>query len=182
MEPVHAIDRPGHRSRPDEPPGLLGPERTYRIAAGRLQPVAALGINVSAAGYLHRSRSILEAEVGALCGTRATVDKLDQIAVSDRGDSGIYHNSSLQAHPLACKLLILKTRRDVRVVEGARLESVCRGNSTVGSNPTLSAKFSPLFQLFTRRLDYPRAMRPKLVLVSAANHSGTAKKLLDLLP
>src|SRR5687768_13793643 len=30
--------------------------------------------------------------------------------------------------------------RDVRVVEGARLESVCRGNSTVGSNPTLSAK------------------------------------------
>src|SRR5262249_31843396 len=39
---------------------------------------------------------------------------------------------------LACKLLILKIRRDVRVVEGARLESVCRGNSTVGSNPTLS--------------------------------------------
>src|SRR5205809_6409793 len=38
----------------------------------------------------------------------------------------------------ACKSLILK-RRDVRVVEGARLESVCRGNSTVGSNPTLSA-------------------------------------------
>ena len=32
-------------------------------------------------------------------------------------------------------------RRDVRVVEGARLESVCRGNSTVGSNPTLSAIF-----------------------------------------
>jgi hypothetical protein len=27
------------------------------------------------------------------------------------------------------------------VVEGARLESVCRGNSTVGSNPTLSATF-----------------------------------------
>ena len=27
------------------------------------------------------------------------------------------------------------------MVEGARLESVCRGNSTVGSNPTLSAKF-----------------------------------------
>ena len=32
-------------------------------------------------------------------------------------------------------------RRDVRVVEGARLESVCRGNSTVGSNPTLSANY-----------------------------------------
>src|SRR5215510_8114602 len=34
--------------------------------------------------------------------------------------------------------LILK-RRDVGVVDRARLESVCRGNSTVGSNPTLSA-------------------------------------------
>jgi hypothetical protein len=27
------------------------------------------------------------------------------------------------------------------VVEGARLESVCRGNSTEGSNPSLSASF-----------------------------------------
>ena len=40
------------------------------------------------------------------------------------------------------KLLILQVRRDVRVVEGARLESVCRGNSTVGSNPTLSARLT----------------------------------------
>jgi hypothetical protein len=59
------------------------------------------------------------------------------------GDTGVYHNryhnSCLPAQPLACKLLILKTRRDVRVVEGARLESVCRGNSTEGSNPSLSA-------------------------------------------
>jgi hypothetical protein len=30
-------------------------------------------------------------------------------------------------------------RRDGRVAEGARLESVFRGNSNVGSNPTLSA-------------------------------------------
>ena len=30
------------------------------------------------------------------------------------------------------------------MVEGARLESVCRGNSTVGSNPTLSAIISLL--------------------------------------
>ena len=30
--------------------------------------------------------------------------------------------------------------RDVRVAEGARLESVCIRNGTVGSNPTLSAK------------------------------------------
>jgi DNA-binding NarL/FixJ family response regulator len=33
-------------------------------------------------------------------------------------------------------------RRDGRVAEGARLESVFRGNSNVGSNPTLSAIFS----------------------------------------
>ena len=33
-------------------------------------------------------------------------------------------------------------RRDGRVAEGARLESVFRGNSNVGSNPTLSAMFS----------------------------------------
>src|SRR5947209_3280087 len=32
-------------------------------------------------------------------------------------------------------------RRDGRVVEGARLESVFRGNSNVGSNPTLSASY-----------------------------------------
>ena|SRR5205809_909163 len=31
-------------------------------------------------------------------------------------------------------------RRGVRVVEGARLESVCRGNLTEGSNPSLSAR------------------------------------------
>ena len=30
-------------------------------------------------------------------------------------------------------------RRDVRVAEGARLESVCTGNRTEGSNPSLSA-------------------------------------------
>ena len=42
------------------------------------------------------------------------------------------------------KLLIPLARRDVRVVEGARLESVCRGNSTVGSNPSLSANFASL--------------------------------------
>ena len=37
----------------------------------------------------------------------------------------------------SCKLLI--SWRDGRVAEGARLESVFRGNSNVGSNPTLSA-------------------------------------------
>ena len=44
----------------------------------------------------------------------------------------------------SAKLLIPLSRRDVRVVEGARLESVCRGNSTVGSNPTLSASLRSL--------------------------------------
>src|SRR6266516_7684650 len=38
-----------------------------------------------------------------------------------------------------------KIRRGVRVVEGARLESVCRGNLTGGSNPSLSA--SPAFAI-----------------------------------
>src|SRR5437667_7867135 len=55
-----------------------------------------------------------------------------------------------------------KRRRDGRVAEGARLESVFRGNSNVGSNPTLSASFSlqrtcgiatrfaPIFRDFSR--------------------------------
>ena len=53
--------------------------------------------------------------------------------------------------------LILK-RRDVRVVEGARLESVCRGNSTVGSNPTLSARFSR-----GRKVQVPSQFPPSIV-------------------
>ena len=35
--------------------------------------------------------------------------------------------------------LLLKQWRVVRAVEGARLESVCTGNRTEGSNPSLSA-------------------------------------------
>ncbi len=43
-------------------------------------------------------------------------------------------------------------RRDGRVVEGARLESVFRGNSNVGSNPTLSAILeSILYRRIARR-------------------------------
>ena len=68
---------------------------------------------------------------------RSTLGGLTQFVITIQG---------LRDQPLACKLLIPKTRRDVRVVEGARLESVCRGNSTVGSNPTLSASLrSPAF-------------------------------------
>ena len=52
------------------------------------------------------------------------------------------HSLLLSGSPPSGKLLIPLERRDVRVVEGARLESVCRGNSTVGSNPTLSATLS----------------------------------------
>jgi hypothetical protein len=46
------------------------------------------------------------------------------------------------AAPLAKTVTPLQERaqrRDGRVAEGARLESVCAGNRTVGSNPTLSA-------------------------------------------
>ena len=68
---------------------------------------------------------------------------LEDVPVSDRrplvGVSQFLSQFWFRAEPLARKPLILNKRRDVRVVEGARLESVCRGNSTVGSNPTLSA-------------------------------------------
>ena len=47
------------------------------------------------------------------------------------------------------------------MVEGARLESVCRGNSTVGSNPTLSASFN---QLIIKDLR-DRCLLPRVLLV-----------------
>ena len=56
---------------------------------------------------------------------RTSVAKRGQIAVRDRSTLGgltSLHNLGFRAHPLARKPLILKTRRDVRVVEGARLE------------------------------------------------------------
>src|SRR5688572_21882758 len=61
------------------------------------------------------------------------------LEVADDLTSQSRHSLLLQGSPPSGKLLIPLARRDVRVVEGARLESVCRGNSTVGSNPTLSA-------------------------------------------
>ena len=48
----------------------------------------------------------------------------------------------LRIGPTRHTIIRLVNRRGVRVVEGARLESVCRGNLTVGSNPTLSASRS----------------------------------------
>lgn len=44
------------------------------------------------------------------------------------------------------------------MVEGARLESVCRGNSTEGSNPSLSAiKFKAGYGFLFSRPDYSSA-------------------------
>ena len=60
-------------------------------------------------------------------------------ALSDSLTSQSRHSLALAGSPPSAKLLIPLARRDGREAEGARLESVCRGNSTVGSNPTLSA-------------------------------------------
>jgi hypothetical protein len=68
------------------------------------------------------------------------------VEVPDDLASQSRHSLLLQGSPPSGKLLIPLNRRDVRVVEGARLESVCRGNSTVGSNPTLSANLRPMIQ------------------------------------
>ncbi len=61
------------------------------------------------------------------------------MALAEGVTSQSRHSLRLAGSPPSGKLLNPLARRDVRVVEGARLESVCRGNSTVGSNPTLSA-------------------------------------------
>ena len=67
------------------------------------------------------------------------------VEVADDLTSQSRHSLLLQGSPPSGKLSIPLERRDVRVVEGARLESVCRGNSTEGSNPSLSA--NPILQL-----------------------------------
>ena len=61
------------------------------------------------------------------------------VEVADDLTSQSRHSLLLSGSPPSGKLLIPLERRDVRVVEGARLESVCRRNSTEGSNPSLSA-------------------------------------------
>jgi hypothetical protein len=66
------------------------------------------------------------------------------VEVSDELTSQSRHSLLLSGSPPSGKLLIPLERRDVRVVEGARLESVCRGNSTEGSNPSLSANYKSL--------------------------------------
>ena len=77
---------------------------------------------------------------GKATGEAADAGEIETVVeVSDDLTSQSRHSLLLQGAPPSGKLLIPLERRDVRVVEGARLESVCRGNSTVGSNPTLSA-------------------------------------------
>ena len=44
-------------------------------------------------------------------------------------------------------------RRDGRVAEGARLESVFRGNSNLGSNPSLSAIYF-IFNNLDQKIDF----------------------------
>src|SRR4051812_21200501 len=82
---------------------------------------------------------------------RATLERLTQFGFSSRraylqtiGTTG--HAESDMREGRFCAILFQAARkslilkwRDVGVVDRARLESVCRGNSTVGSNPTLSA-------------------------------------------
>src|SRR5262245_36988198 len=61
------------------------------------------------------------------------------LALAEGLTSQSRHSLRLSGFPPSAKLLIPLERRDVRVVEGARLESVCTGNRTKGSNPFLSA-------------------------------------------
>src|SRR5947209_10593720 len=66
-------------------------------------------------------------------------------------------------------LSITSTRRDGRVVEGARLESVYRGNSIEGSNPSLSAI---IFRM-PERLSYGRRSLQRFNLGNGIPSPGT---------
>ena len=78
------------------------------------------------------------------------------VEVADDLTSQSRHSLLLQGSPPSGKLLIPLERRDVRVVEGARLESVCRGNSTEGSNPSLSASLRQSLASLAASLGRPR--------------------------
>ena len=64
------------------------------------------------------------------------------VEVSADPTSQSHHSLTLSGSPPHGKLLSPFERRDVRVVEGARLESVCTRNRTKGSNPFLSANLA----------------------------------------
>ena len=108
----------------------------------------------------HLSRKMLEQYSHVrIDAKRKALDALDVMHAGERAANAEVLEPAADAQPMAVaastsqstsqsvwlgsidrgKLLIPLNRRDVREAEGARLESVCRGNSTVGSNPTLSA-------------------------------------------
>ena len=112
--------------------------------------VAANGAAPSGAEPSPVTRAFRRAPDGAVrgqdpprCGSTGELRKEIEAIVEVAGGltSQSRHSLVLRGSPPAAKLLIPLKRRDVRVVEGARLESVCRRNPTVGSNPTLSANF-----------------------------------------
>ena len=65
-------------------------------------------------------------------------------------------------------------RRDGRVAEGARLESVFRGNSNVGSNPTLSAIQSELQRKLDVFLRKPSLIAAILLIFAAKRTRETS--------
>ena len=65
---------------------------------------------------------------------RSVRRRADCAVAKDFFASGVYFERSSRVRGFPTRM-----GRGVRVAEGARLESMCRGNSTVGSNPTLSA-------------------------------------------
>ena len=104
----------------------------------------------------HLSRKMLEHYSHTrLDAKRTALDALDVLRKQQQNDlAGVSNEAASDPDPPTtqstsqsdwtelgrrAKLLIPFVRRDVRVVEGARLESVCRGNPTEGSNPSLSA-------------------------------------------
>ena len=67
-------------------------------------------------------------------------------------------------------------RRDGRVAEGARLESVFRGNSNVGSNPTLSARNNQGPSPRERAQDFGSRLRRREI-ASSSNPTLSASRL-----
>ena len=77
------------------------------------------------------------------CPTVGTVERYRKPAEKLKDELSVVRMSSAKALiEIVSSTTFRTTRRDGRVAEGARLESVFRGNSNVGSNPTLSAIFS----------------------------------------
>jgi hypothetical protein len=60
------------------------------------------------------------------------------------------------------------------VVEGARLESVCRGNPTEGSNPSLSANFASLRLALASGLQATARLSPRLGSNPSASEAAFA--------